>query len=240
MRYLPSAFLTTRLATRFALLDLPALRGGSGWGRSICTSRAEELLKRSPHRLGGSRHGLEACDRPAVERHHGSAEALGDRDLAERPPSPADRDHGLCSRDDENVATLPHAGGQGYRQVLVRAGAMRLGQETDYCSTGRGRALARRSAHAAQATVDDDGAGLREQPADLIRRVELRFAGLGGSAYGDITARHRVDGKLCVEVHCPRGKGGEAEPWINRVAVPAASFASRELGRKRSSRGSQF
>src|SRR5438552_4033944 len=45
---------------------------------------------------------------------------------------------------------------------------------------------------------------------------------------------------LSSEVHCPRGKGGEAEPWINRFAEPTASFASRELGRKRSSRGSQF
>jgi hypothetical protein len=33
------------------------------------------------------------------------------------------------------------------------------------------------------------------------------------------------------EVHCPWGKGGEAEAWINRIVVPAASFASRELGR---------
>ncbi len=60
-----------------------------------------------------------------------------------------------------------------------------------------------------------------------------------------LTARHRaksvvgrvgltgcaVAGTLLCEVHCPRGKGGEAEAWINRIVVPAASFASRELGR---------
>src|SRR5487761_683671 len=34
-------------------------------------------------------------------------------------------------------------------------------------------------------------------------------------------------GTLHREVHCPRGKGGEAEAWINRIVVPAASFASR-------------
>ena len=38
-------------------------------------------------------------------------------------------------------------------------------------------------------------------------------------------------GRLWGEVHCPLGKGGEAEAWINRIVVPAASFASRELGR---------
>src|SRR2546430_12016271 len=157
-----------------------------------------------------------------------------------------------------------------------------------------------RSAHATQAAIEADGAGLREQLADLVRRAELRVARFGGSANGDVTARHRVDGKpraaglarqvragtssaegaassgpectcgargpqrsgnapmsrpssedgredrrlgadtLSSEVHCPRGKGGEAEPWINRFAEPTASFASRELGRQRSSRGSQF
>ena len=38
--------------------------------------------------------------------------------------------------------------------------------------------------------------------------------------------------RLWGEVQCPWGKGGEAEAWINRIVVPAASFASRELGRK--------
>jgi hypothetical protein len=38
-------------------------------------------------------------------------------------------------------------------------------------------------------------------------------------------------GTLRDEVQRPWGKGGEAEAWINRIVVPAASFASRELGR---------
>src|ERR1051326_9598336 len=113
MRYLPSAFFTTRLETRFELIDLPALRGGSGWGRTICTSRAEELLKRPPHGFGRRGRRLEAGDGPAVERHHGPAETFGDGDLAQRSPSAADGDHGLGRRHDQDVATLAHPRGQG-------------------------------------------------------------------------------------------------------------------------------
>src|SRR5260370_35322259 len=43
-------------------------------------------------------------------------------------------------------------------------------------------------------------------------------------------------GTLRNEVQRPWGKGGEAEAWINRIVVPTASFARRELGRKRASR----
>src|SRR4029077_4887503 len=103
---------------------------------------------------------------------------------------------GLRGGDDEDVATLAHAGGQGYRQVLVGAGTVRVGQEPDDCSTGRGRALTCSSTHAAKPTVDDDGPRLCEQPADVLRRVELRVARFGGSANSNISARHRVDGKL--------------------------------------------
>jgi hypothetical protein len=44
---------------------------------------------------------------------------------------------------------------------------------------------------------------------------------------------YSVDFRL--EVQRPWGKGGEAELWIYPVVVPAASFASRELGRKAAS-----
>src|SRR6202022_2116562 len=43
---------------------------------------------------------------------------------------------------------------------------------------------------------------------------------------------------LRCEVQRPWGKGGEAESWINRIVVPTASFASRELGRTLASRAS--
>src|SRR2546430_13268984 len=47
-----------------------------------------------------------------------------------------------------------------------------------------------RSAHATQAAIEDDGAGLREQLADLVRRAELRVARFGGSANGDRSEEH--------------------------------------------------
>src|SRR6266478_9102156 len=141
-RYRPSGFLMPRFETRFGLRS----RFAAG---ARTSARAAELLNRPPHRFRGSRHGLEARDRPAIERHDGSSEPLGDRDLAERPPPSTDCDHRLRGGDDEDVASLPHASGQGYRQMLVRAGAVRLRQQSYDRAAGRGRTLARRSANAA-------------------------------------------------------------------------------------------
>src|SRR6266851_785201 len=118
MRYRPSGLGTTLFFRGFRgenveAFALPARGEGKGWGFALCKGRAAPpLLKRSPHRVRGRVHRLEAFHRPTVERDYGPAETAGNRDLAQRAPAVTDRDHALRGGDDDDVAGLAHPGGQ--------------------------------------------------------------------------------------------------------------------------------
>src|SRR5260370_20181303 len=129
MRYRPSALGTTRFVSRPAgedveAFDLTALRECMERGSGFSMRRAE-LPKRPPHSFvrGGNRH--EAFDRPAVQSHDRTAETARDRDLAERAPTLADRNHALGGGDDQDVAGLTHPSRQRYREMRVGAGSIR-------------------------------------------------------------------------------------------------------------------
>src|SRR5467141_2651005 len=114
-------------------LSLSARGEGKGWGVALATSRtAAPLLKRSPHSVGRRVYRLEAFYRPAVERDHGPAETAGNRDLAQRPPTFADRNHALRRRDDEDVASLPHSRRQRYGEVGVGSAPVRIRKNPDH------------------------------------------------------------------------------------------------------------
>src|SRR5690242_9004768 len=180
----------------------------------------------------------EPFDLPRIECEDRAAEAARVGDLAKRAPSTSNRDHALRRGDDQEVAALAKAGRQRDREIRVRILAIALGQESHDCAAFARGALAGRARDAAVAAVDDDRAGPREQPPHLARRVELRWCRVARTTHSDIPTRHRVRslfGTISCEVQRPLGKGGEAELWIYPVVVPAASFASRELGRRAAS-----
>src|SRR5581483_7750498 len=132
----------------------------------------------------------ESLDGPAVNQDHGAAQALGERYLTQRPPSPADGDDRLRGGDDERVPGLAEPGGERDRQERVGPRAMRVGQEADHQATGPGRALARRAGDSTQPPVDHDRAGLGEHASDLLGDGELLGRRLGRAAYGDVSAWH--------------------------------------------------
>src|SRR5919109_1600292 len=207
MRYRPSGFLTTRFLTLLVFVF-------EGTLHSLCM------------RINY----VEAFDLPRVEGEHRPVQPFGERYLAQRPPTCTDGDHAVRGRDDDRVARLAEPGGQCQREVRVGSAAVGVGEDADHRPALAGRAFARRAHNAAESTVEDDGAVAREQPPHLACRFELRWRRLRGATDRDISkSRHRgtsLFGKICGEVQRPWGKGGEAELWINRVVVPAASFAS--------------
>src|SRR6266849_4438446 len=109
MRYRASGLGTTRFfkcGETFVAFDL-ATGSESGVGVSPLRTAAP-LFKRAPHSFAWGVARPEALDRPAVQRHHWTAETPRDRDLAQRAPTIADCDHAFGGGDDEDVASLAH------------------------------------------------------------------------------------------------------------------------------------
>src|SRR3989449_2870104 len=165
MRYRPSGFWTTRLL----MCELLIFEG-------------------TLYRLRGGVDDFESLHVPGVEGKHRAVEAPGDRDLAQGSPTGADRDHAVRRGDDQRVARLTKPGREREREVWVRTAAVGVGQDADHRTALARRAFARRAHHAAKSSGDHDRAMLGEKPADLARRVELRWGGLGGAANRDIPA----------------------------------------------------
>src|SRR5438105_15700709 len=109
MRYRPSGFWTARLL----MCELLVFEG-------------------TLYCLRGCVDDFETFDVPGVEREYGPVEATGDRDLAQGPPSVADRDHAVCGGDDHGVPSLAEPGRERDRHMRVCAAAVGVGQDADH------------------------------------------------------------------------------------------------------------
>src|SRR5213596_2890918 len=105
MRYRPSSFVTILFPTLRRRWPPREALGPEGDFPSGLL-----LTESTFHRLGGRLDDVEALHVPRVEREHRPAEPARQRDLAQRPPPRADRDHAVGRGHDHQVAGLAEAG----------------------------------------------------------------------------------------------------------------------------------